>query len=147
MCSGGGFSLKMVCGYHGCPGEFLVVSFPFALPFWTRSLPSLGPRGPSGFGQMDLPILQTVSIELKVALATGKPFAASQAVQVPFLSSLLVIAWMSNGRPRKRGLKNSAKRKPAPWLENITSVRSGPFKYEGVNSEDPFRPVEVYYFM
>ena len=39
MCSGGGFSLKMVCGYHGCPGEFLVVSFPFALPFWTRLLP------------------------------------------------------------------------------------------------------------
>jgi hypothetical protein len=33
---------------------------------------------------MDLPILQMVSREFKVAIATGKPFAASQAAQVPW---------------------------------------------------------------
>ena len=49
----------------------------------TRSLPLARPSRASTFGRMDLPILQMVSPENEVAIATGKPFAASQAAQVP----------------------------------------------------------------
>ena len=80
-----------------CRREAEVAWLPFAYSLWTRSLPLARSSRTSGFAQI--------------------PFAASQAAQVPFLSPLLVIAWLSN-LEKKKGEKRSDE-------ANADSTRSG----------------------
>jgi hypothetical protein len=69
---------------------------------------------------MDLPILQMVSLKKKVAIATGKPFAASQAAQVPWGAGEI----LSQCRAFKR-LENLSRVWVFEYLSLVTSAATG----------------------
>src|SRR5579862_6930388 len=81
---------------------------------WTHSLPLARPSRAFTFGRMELPLLRSVSQDWMVAVATCKPFAASQAAQVTmFTMSTLsgIVHLRRRAGPEVRGRLSPAARK------------------------------------